>query len=191
MKFPWRYVLVGAALMVGCLLLAACGGEEQEETPTAVATLAETPEGTISPAAGEVPEIPAYPGATDIKSDYHSDILPVVIITVEEFQGQPAISFQAVDVREVVGDIPVEPEQYRNVRYSAYQTEDSADDVLDFYKNEFRDWGEEFSSDIDEAGMKGHFAIWTKDAKNIAVWMVAVEAKEIRITDFTIGIGFR
>lgn len=37
MKFPWRYLLVVAALTAGALLLPACGGEEEEAAaPTAV-----------------------------------------------------------------------------------------------------------------------------------------------------------
>lgn len=38
MKFPWRYLLVIAAVTAGCLLLAACGGEEEEAVAPSTAT---------------------------------------------------------------------------------------------------------------------------------------------------------
>lgn len=64
MKFPWRYVLVGAALMAG-VLLAACGGDEEEDagspaaaSPTVAteeAAPTETPTEVGTPAAAETP----------------------------------------------------------------------------------------------------------------------------------------
>lgn len=41
MKFPWRYVLVGAALMAGAMLLAPCGGGEEEASPAASPSVTE------------------------------------------------------------------------------------------------------------------------------------------------------
>ena len=54
MRFPWRYMLVVGMLMAGCLLLAACGGEEGEgATPTPSPMPSPTARPTETAAPGE------------------------------------------------------------------------------------------------------------------------------------------
>lgn len=49
MRFPWRCLLIVGAVVVGCLLVAACGGEQQEGAATP--TPSPMPSGTVRPTA--------------------------------------------------------------------------------------------------------------------------------------------
>ena len=39
--------------------------------------------------------------------------------------------------------------------------------------------------------LKGLGGIWTRDAKNVAIWMAAVEAEGLRITNSTVVVDAR
>lgn len=78
------------------------------------------------------------------------------------------------------GDKPLEAQEYRaNMRYRTFETEDSADQVLDFYNDEFAGWKTELSIDSGETGAKTVIAVWSKDDRKSAAWLVATEAEGI------------
>lgn len=179
MKFPLRFALVLTAVIAAAFLVlaVACGGDEEEEaaaaspTPAAAETPAagETPEKTPAGEAGELPSIPAYPGAEEVFSG--------------TFTGAEAFPIP------MAGDVPIEPGEFPNVQYSIYQTSDSTEKVLDFYKKEFKGWKEEWTFSMEELGQNGEVVVWSKDDRNIAAWVAAVEDEEM--TNVVVAAGVR
>jgi len=190
MKFPLRFVLILAAVIAAAFLVlaVACGGEEEKapkasptaaaaKTPKASPTAAaaetpaarETPEKTPAGEAGELPSIPAYPGATEVFTG--------------TFTGAEAFPIP------LAGDVPIGPEEFGSVQYSVYQTSDSAEKVLDFYKKEFKGWKEEGTFGMEQLGQKGKVVVWSKDNRNLAAWMGAFE--EEGATSVVIAMGVR
>jgi hypothetical protein len=105
----------------------------------------------------EAPKIAKYPQAEDVKTGSRG-IFPIAL----------------------PGDNPLEPDKYKaNMRHRVFETTDPADSVLDFYKGEFEGWTTELTFDVDEAGMKAHAAVWSKDDRKFAAWMAAAEADGI------------
>jgi hypothetical protein len=173
MKFPLRFVLILTAVIAAAFLVlaVACGGDEEEEGPAAGETpaAAETPEETPAGEVGELPSIPAYPGAEEVSSG--------------TFTGAGAFPIP------LTGDIPIGPEEFAEVRYTFYETSDSSDKVSDFYEKEFKDWKEEWAFSMEELGQKGEVVVWSKDDQNIAAWMTAFE--EDGTTTVVVAIGGR
>ena len=177
---PLRFVLILTALIAAAFLVlaVACGGDEDEEAPTASPTVAaeetpelapgeETPEGPGPGDGGELPSIPAYPGAEEVFSG--------------TFTGAGAFPIP------MVGDEGPAPEEYGTVQYTFYETSDSPEKVIDFYKDEFKDWKEEFTFSLEQFGEKGEVAVWSKDDGNIAAWMAAFE--EEGTTSVAVAVG--
>ena len=173
MKFPLRFVLILTAVIAAAFLVlaVACGGDEDEEGPAAGETpaAAETPEETPAGEVGELPSIPAYPGAEEVSSG--------------TFTGAGAFPIP------LTGDIPIGPEEFAEVRYTFYETSDSSDKVSDFYEKEFKDWEEEWTFSMEELGQKGEVVVWSKDDQNIAAWMTAFE--DDGTTTVVVAIGGR
>jgi hypothetical protein len=164
MKLPLRFVFVLTAVIAAAFLVlaVACGGDDEEgpaagETPAVGETpaAAETPEETPAGEAGELPDIPAYPGATEVSTG-----------TLTGAGGFPI---------PMLGDSGIDPEDYGSVQYTTYQTSDSSGDVVDFYKDEFSDWTEEWSFNLEQAGENGEIVVWSKDGGDFAAWMAATE----------------
>jgi hypothetical protein len=172
MKFASRFVLILAALIAASFLVlaVACGGEEKEKTPTATPTAAATktpaagktpvaspaagtPEKTPAGEAGELPSIPAYPGAEETLSG--------------TFTGAEGLPFS------LTGDVPIGPEEFGPIQYTLYQTSDSPGEVLDFYKKELKGWKEEGTFSMEQLGQGGEVAVWSKDDQNVAAWIAA------------------
>jgi hypothetical protein len=163
MKFPLRFVLILTAVVAATFLVLAiaCGGDEKEKTPTASPTTAaektptagETPEKTPAGEAGELPSIPAYPGANEVFTG--------------TFSTGEAFPFPLSE------DVPIGPEEFGSVQYSVYQTSDSSEKVVDFYKEEFKGWKEEGSFGME--GQNGEVVVWSKDNGNVAAWMGVFE----------------
>jgi hypothetical protein len=63
------------------------------------------------------------------------------------------------------------------MRYRAFETNDSADSVLDFYNDKFEGWTTELTFDADEAGMNVRVAVWSKDGRKSAAWLAATEGQ--------------
>jgi hypothetical protein len=102
----------------------------------------------------EAPEIEKYPDAEDVKTG-NRGTFPIALL----------------------GEEPLEPHKFRgNMRYRAFETGDTADQVFDFYNDEFQGWTTELTFDVDEAGMKVRVAVWSKDNRKSAAWMAATEA---------------
>ena len=170
MKFPLRFVLILTAVIAAALLVlgVACGGDDEEgpaagETPAAAEETpegpppsdGETPEGPPPGEVGELPDIPAYPGATESFTG--------------TFTGGGGFPIP------IVGDGGLDPEDYGAVQYTMYETSDSPEKVLDFYKEEFKGWKEEWKFSMEELGQKGEVVVWSKGDGDIAAWLAAFE----------------
>ena len=176
MKFPLRFVLILTALIVAAFLVlaVACGDDDEEEglgaTPPAAAE--ESPEGPPPGEVGELPSIPAYPGAEEVFSGTFTGVG----------------DFPVPDV----GDGGLEPEDYGTVHYTAYETSDSPEKVLDFYKTEFKGWKEESTFSVEKVTRKGEVVVWSKDDGDVAVWMVAwTAALREETTSIVVAVGAR
>jgi hypothetical protein len=151
--------LVAAAFLV---LAVACGGDEEESpkaSPTTAAektpTAGETPEKTPAGEAGELPSIPAYPGAEGVFSG--------------AFDTGGGFPFPLSE------DIPIDPEEFGSAQYTAYKTSDSSGKVVDFYEKELKGWKEEGSFSTEQVGLNGEVVVWSKDNRNVAAWMGVFE----------------
>jgi hypothetical protein len=173
MKFPLRFVVILAALIAAAFLVlaVACGDDEggpaAGETPAA----AETPEKTPAGEVGELPSIAAYPGAEEVFSG--------------TFTGAGAFPVP------YVGDGGLEPEDYGAVQYTTYETSDSPEKVLDFYKTEFKGWEEEWTFSVEKVTQKGEVVVWSKDDGDSAVWMAALTAAHGEGTVIVVAVGAR
>jgi hypothetical protein len=176
MRFPLRFVLALIAIVAATFLVlaVACGGDEEESpkaSPTATAaetpTAGETPEKTPAGGAGEVPSIPTYPGATEVFSG--------------TFDTGGAFPFPLGE------DVPVDPEDFSNVQYTVYQTDDSSDKIVDFYEKEFKGWEDEGSFSLE--GVNGEVMMWSKEDRNVVAWLAVFE--EAGATSVVIATGTR
>jgi len=176
MKFPLRFVFIVTALIAAAFLVlaVACGDEEEEEAPAATPTVAaeETPEltpGEETPTGevGELPSIPAYPGAEEVFSG--------------TFTGAGAFPIP------MVGDGGLAPDEYGAIQYTLYETSDSPEKVLDFYNEEFKGWEEVWTFSMEELGQEGEVVVWSKDDGNVAAWMYAFE--EEGTTSVAVAVG--
>jgi len=115
----------------------------------------------------EAPEISKYPEAEDVKTGSRGTF-PIALL----------------------GEEPLEPHKFKgNMRYRAFETDDSADSVFDFYNTEFGGWTTELTFDVEEAGMKVRVAVWSKDDRKSAAWMAATEVEGI--TEVIVMTGTR
>ena len=159
----WPLALVALVAAAFLVLAVACGGDE-EESPKASPTTAaaktpaagETPEKTPTGEAGELPSIPTYPGAEGVFSGTFDT-------------GAAAFPFPLSE------DVPIDPEEFGSVHYTAYQTSDSFEEVVDFYEKELKGWKEEGSFSTKQVGLNGEVVVWSKDNRNVAAWMGVFE----------------
>jgi hypothetical protein len=190
----WLLALVALVAATFLLLAVACGGDEEKtptasptttaaKTPTTTATKTPTTTATKTPTAGETPEetptgeagglpsIADYPGAT-------------------EFYSGPFNSGEAFPI-PLGSDVTISPDEYGGIQYTIYETSDSLEGVIDFYKEELKDWKEEGTFDLEEvSGQKGKAVVWSKDNRNVAAWLGGFE--EARgMTSFAIAVGAR
>jgi len=171
MKFPLRFVLILTALVAAAFLVlaVACGGDDEEEAPGTTPTVAaeETPEVPGPSDGGELPGISTYPGAEEVFSG--------------TFTGAGAFPIP------MVGDGGLAPDEYGAIQYTMYETSDSPEKVLDFYKKEFKGWEEVWAFSMGELGQKGEVAVWSKDDGNTAAWMSAFEGEGT--TNVAVAVG--
>jgi len=192
----WLLALVALVAATFLLLAVACGGdgektptasptttaaktptagETPKKTPTAAAAetpaAGETPEETPTGEAGGLPSIPTYPGATVVYSGTFSSggTFPIPLGS----------------------DVTINPDEYGGIQYTIYETDDSLEWVIDFYKKELKDWKEEGTFSLEAvAEQKGKVVVWTKDNGNVAAWVGGFE--EARgVTSFAIAVGAR
>jgi hypothetical protein len=186
LKLRWMFGLI--LVLALALALAACGGGDEEEeenggggeTPAATKTVeadeteepeeTQEPEETAKPSSGgggaSLGDVPIYPGADKLGS-YSGDF------------SYPAL---------VGGDLG--DEDYTNVEWGMYETDDSVDDVSDFYKDKMPDkgWDEEgwfdftFETDVAWGG-------FTRDDGDSAAWIIIARNEDDDKTEITIGTG--
>jgi hypothetical protein len=184
MRFPLRFVLVLISIVAASFLVlaVACGGGEKEspkasptttaaKTPTATTAetpaAGETPEKTPAGGAGEVPSIAVYPGATEVFSG--------------TFDTGGAFPFP------MSADVPVDPAEFSNVKYTVYQTDASSDKITAFYETEFKGWKNEGSFALE--GLNGDVMMWSKDDRKVVAWLAVFE--EAGATSLVIATGTR
>ena len=185
MRLRW---MLGLIVLVLALALAACGGGDEEEengggggTPAATKTVAaektqkpaetgepeKTPEKTPEPSGGggaSFENIPVYPGAEKI-GDWSSDY---------------SLPFLGEDI---------DTEEYTDAAWAEYETDDPADDVIDFYKDKMPDngWGEEHwldASFLEDIGV----GTYSRDDGDRAAWVYIAGSDEDK-TVIVIGTG--
>jgi hypothetical protein len=173
MKLRLKPFLLLLALMAASLLVlgAACGGGDDEEaapaegSPGAEETAmppgeTEEPsgdEGEDGGGGGEAPDIPVLPGAT------------------ETFTG----TFTGSDLPfgGFAGTSSLDPEEFSEVQYGVFETDESVDSVVDFYKDQFKDWKEEYTFGGDTEGEAFQMIVWSSDDGKVGAWMMATESE--------------
>jgi len=156
-------------LVAGAAFVACGGGNDNKATPTAVenqggneATSTPSTGANATPKAtadnsgisgGSIGDIPVYPGATNKGDPY-------------DFTG-PDANAMIIPIKSVYDA------SFTRVLTAEFQTSDSAQQVLDWYKDQMSGWtpGEAVDSGIAKAiDSEG----WTKDNGKIAAWVNAV-----------------
>jgi hypothetical protein len=131
-------------------------GQDQQAEPTAKAT--QQTKATVKPgnsgdSSGSIGDVPVYPGADKKASgEWSGSEAPI-----------PALG-SGVDAGS-----------YAKVQYAMYETSDSAQNVLDWYKDKMSDWKDEGSFSGGSEGGVGGFAAWTKDDGKEAAWISVSE----------------
>ena len=176
MKRSWACALIALTLVAGAALVACGGGNDNKATPTAVdnqggdqggdeatstpSTGAKaTPKATTKATAansgssgGSIGDVPVYPGATNLSTS--------------EFSGSQAGG--------MLGSLP-NGSDFTKVQLAIYETSDSAQQVMDWYKDKMSGWDSAgtFSSGSGDSAMG--YAAWTKDNGTIVAWISASE----------------
>ena len=169
MKKSLLYVLIALMLVIGAAAVACGGGgdngdkdskeptvaEEQDGTPEAEATEEEaTPESSGDGASsGSFADVPVYPGATEITSGEWSGSEGMI----------PGLGSE------------LDTEDFQKIEFAMYETDDSLDDVFDWYKDKMGDWNEEGSASGGSGGEAGAYGLWTKDDGKVAAWITVGE----------------
>ena len=163
--------LIVLTLAAGAALVACGGGDKNKEEKTTPAAQ-ETKEGNggeDTPAAKETPaakatkeeggggggslgDIPVYPGANKITSG--------------EWSGSDA-PIPAIGGGE-------NPSDYGTVKYGMYETDDSPDEVFNWYKDKMSGWKEEWIMSSSGEGA-GSIGVWSKDDGKTAGWVTVSE----------------
>ena len=119
------------------------GQNQQEDTPEAKATEEKkaTPKPDNGDSGGSIGDVPVYPGAKKTTSG--------------EWSGSEAM------IPAIGSD--VDAGNYAKVQYAMYETDDSANDVFDWYKDKMSDWDDAGSFSGGSEGSVGAFGVWTKD----------------------------
>jgi len=177
LKRSMLYVLIALMLAFGAALVACGGGgdkadkeqaqptveqqqdgqDQQEDTPAAKETpkKKETPKSSSGGDSGRsLGDVPIYPGAKEITSGEWSG----------SEGGIPGIG-SAVDTAD-----------YQNIEFAMYETDDSPEDVFDWYKDKMSDWDEEGSFSGGSGSDYGAYALWTKDGGKTGAWITVGES---------------
>jgi len=97
---------------------------------------------------GSFGDVPVYPGAKETFSGEWSG-----------GEGIPGIGSE------------LDTEDYQNVEYALYETDDDPEDVYDWYKDHMGDWDEQGTFSGGSGSDYGAYALWTKDDGKQAAWI--------------------
>jgi hypothetical protein len=162
-------------LVAGVGLALACGGDDDDggddgDAPTAEATTddsdgeAPTDEGEDEPTADDSEDNEDNGGGSS--SSGSIDDIAVPEGAEETFSGE----FSGGPVPIPAGDL--DSSAYGTLQYATYTLDgQSAEDVLDFYKDEFSDWEEVATFSGGAGGSFGAYGAWTQDDDNVVVWI--------------------
>jgi hypothetical protein len=173
-KRSWICLLMVLAVVAGGALVACGGGsndkkatptteaqeqQQEESTPSTKATTEKkttpTPKSNSGSSDSSLGDVPVYPGATKLTSG--------------EWSGSEG-AMPAIGSDVNAGD-------YNNVAYAMYETNDSPQDVLDWYKDKMSGWKDEGSFSGGSEGEMGAYAAWTKDDGKVAAWITVGESE--------------
>jgi hypothetical protein len=162
------YVLIALMLVVGAAAVACGGGGDngdsenkeptaaeqqngQEDTPAAEATQEKaTPESNgDGGSSGSLGDVPVYPGANKITGGEWSGSEGMI----------PGIGSE------------LDTADYQNIEFAMYESDDSADDVFNWYKDKMSGWDNQGSFSGGSGGDYGAYALWTKDDGKTAAWI--------------------
>jgi len=158
--------LIVMALVAGAAFVACGGGDDEDKDGKATPAAQETKEGNggeETPAAkatkeedggggnggGSLEDVPIYPGATKI--------------------GEWSTTSGAM------AGAPMDLGEYSSITYAMFETDDSTDDVLDFYKDKMKDWNDEGTFSFGEGEEAMSWFYWTKDEGAVAAMVMVVE----------------
>jgi hypothetical protein len=166
-----RLLLIMLTMVAGVGLAIACGGDDDgggdKDTPTAEATsgdeatTAATDEAT---SAGDEATSEATSDGGGSSGSSFEDI-PVPDGATQTFSGE----FGEGAVPIPAGDL--DSSAYGNLKYATYTLDQSADDVLQFYKDELGDWEELGTFSGGAAGAIGAYGAWSKDNQDVVLWI--------------------
>ena len=171
--------LIAMALATGAAFVACGGGGDKDKGDKTTPAAQETKEGNggeDTPAAkatkedgggdsgGSVADIPVYPGAKKITSG--------------EWAGSDA------PIPGIGGG--ENPSDFGTVKYGMYETDDSPDEVFNWYKDKMSGWKEEWIMSSSGEGA-GSIGVWSKDDGKTAGWVTVSE--ESGTTSLTIMTG--
>jgi hypothetical protein len=172
--------LIVTALVAGAAFVACGGGDDKDKDGKDTPVAQETKEGNggeDTPAAkatkedggggdsgGSVADVPVYPGAKKITSG--------------EWAGSDA------PIPGIGGG--ENPSDYGTVKYGMYETDDSPDEVFNWYKDEMSGWKEEWIMSSSGEGA-GSIGVWSKDDGKTTGWVTVSE--EGGTTSLTIMTG--
>lgn len=171
MKKILALLLIVTALVAGAALVACGGGDDKdgkdtpvaqetkegnggEETPAAKATKEDggDAENGDGDSGGSVGDMPVYPGAKEVTSgEWSGSEAPI-----------PGIGGGA------------NPSDYGTVKYGMYETDDSPDDVFNWYKDKMGGWKEEWIMSSSGEGA-GSIGVWSKDDGKTSGWVTVSE----------------
>jgi hypothetical protein len=160
--------LIVTALAAGAAFVACGGGDDKDKEEKATPVAQETKEGNggeETPAAeateedegdggssGSVGDMPVYPGAKEVTSgEWSGSEAPI-----------PGIGGGA------------NPSDYGTVKYGMYETDDSPDDVFNWYKDKMSGWKEEWIMSSSGEGA-GSIGVWSKDDGKTSGWVTVSE----------------
>jgi len=159
-------LLIVTALVAGAALVACGGGDDKDkdEKATPVAQETKEAENGDGDSGGSLEDIPIYPGAKKVTSG--------------EWSGADA-PLPGIGGGE-------NPSDYGTVKYGMYETDDSPDEVFNWYKDKMSGWKEEWIMSSSGEGA-GSIGVWSKDDGKTTGWVTVGE--EGGTTSLTIMAG--
>ena len=182
MKRSILYVLIASMLALGAAFVACGGGskksnneqvqpttqqqdngqnQNQQEQATPAAKATATSGGSSS---GNFADVPIYPGATEVTSG--------------QWSGSDAGIIPSGDL---------DPSKYQNMQYAMYESNDSPDDVYNWYKDNMDGWDLKESFAGGSGGDYGAYALWSKDNDATVAWLTVGTSGDV--TNLGIWVG--
>jgi hypothetical protein len=197
LKKAWIYLLIVVALVAGAAFVA-CGGDEDEDGGEATPVAEEN--GDVEN--GDAENGDAENGDAEDGEDENGDAEngdeengdaedgdgggEGAIEDIPVYPGAKKIGDWSASTGGMAG-APMDLGEYSTVKYAMFETDDSADDVLDFYKDKMKGWDEQGTFSFGEAEEAMSWLYWTKDEGTVGAMVMVIE--EEGATAFTIWVA--